>query len=222
MDGNRDEIDRLIVIAGASCTGKTTLVEGLRGATPRPALPPELGSWDMSGFTFVDAIGLADPERAPLPRRCVLHYDIFRPVTFHDTTDFDSDPALELLRRSARLDVLTLWEDPTTLLARSLSRRRRLWRKVARRSSLSALGRNVRDYRGARARRRKMHPWFADPDRLWQLYEGWFDAVEAARADSHLVVRPSEGFEVSDPGRTAPRTPLWPVGASPGARPGRE
>ncbi len=210
-------IDRLVVVAGVSCTGKTTLLRRLKGPAP-PALPAPLADLDLSRFEVLNAIDLG--RAGSLPRDCLLHYDLFRPVTFHDALRYEADPALDLLRGAGYRAVLTLWEDPGTLLDRSLARRRRLWRKVVRPSTLMRPAANLAAYRGARARRERMHPWLSDPDRLWSIYARWFAFVHAAGVEAQWCARPSAGLAEAVPVMGAPPDPFWPV--APDARSGPE
>ena len=196
-------IESVIVVAGVSCTGKTTFLRKLTGPRP-PRLPPDLQSFDLAQFTVLNAIDLTNKAAAPRAQRIILHYDIFRPLTFYDTLNFHADPVLDLLRDSRFKAVLTLWEDPDLLRERAMLRRRNLWLKLVRRSSLRNLGANVAEWRGASLRRRKMQPWFADRDRLQRLYDMWFDFVRAAGVESHWLARPSEGMIFTALGENRP------------------
>ncbi|WP_299841308.1 hypothetical protein [uncultured Jannaschia sp.] len=204
-------IDCVIIVAGASCAGKTTFLKKLQGPD-RPKLPTDLQAIDLAGFSVMNAMDLmTSAATEACPRRIILHYDIFRPITFYDALSFDIDPVLDLVWTARSKMVLTLWEDPDILRERSVRRRRDLWKKVVRRSSLRHLRANVDEFVGARTRRNKMRPWFASRSRLWQLHESWFEFVSAAGVEENWVIRPSDGMSFSALGSGRPTTPLWPM-----------
>lgn len=196
----------LLIVAGASCSGKTTFLRTLERSAAT-VLPAELRHLDLARLSWRDAMDLpAGPARpetaagAAAAGGMVLHYDLFRPVTFHgadrvDARSFAADPALARIRariqaKAGDCAILTLWEDPALLAARAEARRRRLWQKLLRPPVLRGLPANAAAYRAARIRRGRMRAWFADPDRLWSLYEGWFDFTEACGIARHWVARP--------------------------------
>ena len=203
-------IDHVIVVAGASCAGKTTFLNEV-WKSGGSVLPAELRAIDFSDYAIVNAMDLmSSSTTSDRPRRIILHYDIFRPVTFYGVLSFDVDPALDLVRRARTKHVLTLWDDPNLLLDRSERRRRNLWRKLVRLSSIRNLRANVDSFRGAKVRRDRMRPWFANRNRLWQLYEAWFRAIGDAGLERHWIAKPSEGISFAPMDEICP-APLWPI-----------
>ncbi|WP_157577971.1 hypothetical protein [Roseivivax halodurans] len=206
MGQDNSAIDHLVIVAGVSCTGKTTLLRQLKGRTP-PLLPGPFADLDLPAFEMLNAMDAGGAT--PLPSNCLLHYDLFRPMTFYGALYFEADPVLDRLASARHRSVLTLWEDPGTLFARSLARRRYLWRKVLTPSSLIRFGTNLGSYRGAKARRERMHPWLSDPGGLWSHYTRWFEFLDAAGVEAHWCGRTSNGLADAVPVKAPPSEPFW-------------
>lgn len=203
-------IPSLVLVAGASCVGKTTFLRALESGAGAPPLPAEIAPAGIAPL-FCTAMDLdADRSDGAAGRTVFLHYDLFRPVTFHGGADFADDPALAVLDRADRLSVVTLWEPPEVLRARAIARRRRLLaKKLGRRPLLRRLPGNLADWRAARARRALMQPWFDDPRALWRLYRGWFRFCAEAGVDDHWLVRPSSEAPPRRLGAEVPQAPPW-------------
>ncbi len=212
------DLQSVIVVAGASCAGKTTFLRTLRTGY-RPHLPDELQALDLSAFKFANAMDLTDSRGVDTcPSNLILHYDIFRPITFYGQLDFRIDPVLHLVMQAVDRTVLTLWEEPGVLRDRSVARRRALWTKVVRRSSLHSLRRNLNEYRGAKQRRDAMIPWFADRHRLWRLYETWFEFIRKAGVDRHWLTKTSDAVAFEQLDGAGPLQPLWSLEAEDSAQ----
>jgi|GEM_PF-2789184 len=199
----------VIVLAGASCVGKTTMLERIRDGdhSMLPALPD---SFDVGACDIRNAMDLVSRANGPAPGRTLLvHYDLFRPITFHGGLDFASDPVLSILRGASDVAALTLWEEPGILQRRSRVRRRRLWRKLVKRPFIGRVGWNYHVFEGARRRRKIMQPWFDDPERLWQIYAAWFEYCRAAGIPHHWIGRSSEEGSFAPLPTDAACTPPW-------------
>ena len=203
------DVGTVIVLAGVSCVGKTTLLNRI-GAGDHSMIPALPDSFDLEGCDYRNAMDLASPEGHVAPGGTLfVHYDLFRPITFHGAFDFDLDPVLSILRRASDVAVLTLWETPETLRQRSVPRRRRLWRKLLQRPLPGRFGANYREFRGATRRRQAMQPWFDDPERLWHVHAAWFEWCRAAGVERHWIGRTSEGTLFTPLRPDEMRTPLW-------------
>lgn len=181
-----EEGNRLLIVAGASCTGKTSLIQALKCGEYRELLS-ELGLEDRSVWTYlsnskfqsqvrIDSSVLSDKKVL------LLHYDLF--AHFRDDSRY---PRIrKLLKRFEHIDVLTLYAKPSSLFKRS---RTRFWSQVlqAFRSPLSKglkINRFVRqlsERRGA----------YTDDSHLLKLYEKWFNELEDQRVTNHWLLESS-------------------------------
>jgi hypothetical protein len=180
------KLRHLVVIAGPSCVGKSTVVSRLiKGELP--ALAESLGVMHPETFAVVHAAAFKrDRSPAEMTGDVFLHYELTR--TRFVKTGAQSDHALHILDQARRIDFLTLWEDPQTIAMR--------FRAKVRRSMVDALVRL--EFRLARRvcerfliRRR----YFADPKQMWALYCQWFDACDKIPAASHWTFRSSQERE---------------------------
>ena len=182
----RDNTDKglrhLVVIAGPSCVGKSTVVSRLiKGELP--ALAQSLGLLNAERFAVVHAAEFKkDTTPGDVSGDVFLHYELTR--TRFVKTGPQSDRALQILTHARRIDFLTLWEDPDTIARR--------FRAKVRRSLVDAL--LALEFRRARRvferfliRRR----YFRDPQHMWALYCQWFEVCDTVPAASHWTFRSS-------------------------------
>lgn len=208
------EIQSLVVVAGVSCVGKTTLLRALEEGRDPVWMPAGIGPVEPPALVC-NAIDLdADLAERSAGRTVFLHYDLFRPITFHGGAGFADDPPLALLGRARRLTVVTLWEPPEVLRRRAVVRRRRLFlKKLGRRPYVSRLRENLADWRAARHRRALMQPVFDDPEALWGLYRDWFRFCAEAGVTRHWMVRPSAEAPAQWLGAEMPASAPWQAAA---------
>lgn len=209
MRSRSDTIDVLLLVAGASCSGKTTFIETLRNPAGSSRLPAELEALQTADCAFLDAIAWSRPVPPAVDRPIVcLHYDIFRPITFQ-VQSYAADPALCLLEKARHVAAITLWEPPRVLAGRNRARRRRLWRALLHARSWRGLLEQHGQYRAKRRRRRIMQPWLDDPRRLWMLYAQWLDFCRTAGVVDHWMARTANGTVFTPVGNTVPEAPPW-------------
>ncbi len=202
-------IESLLVVAGASCSGKTTFINNLRNSPEPNSLPADLKVSSAADFEFHDAIDWNWPNLPAVEKPFVcLHYDIFRPLTFQ-LPSFETDSALALMEKARRVSIITLWEPPELLAARNRARRKRLWRALLRSRSIQGLRANHENYRAKRRRRQIMQLWMDDPRRLWTLYQRWFLFCQEAGVDGHWSLRTANGSVFKPLNGAMPDAPLW-------------
>lgn len=187
-------IATLVVIAGVSCVGKSTLLASVTRLGSE-ALPAALRWPAGARVAFLNDIGSQPIGGGVSPAdTMILHYDIFRPVTGYGSLDFSVDPMLAVLNRADTIKVLTLWEEPGILRERARIRRARLWRRLLTVRRFSA---RLLQFRAARNRRAIMGPWYADPARLRELYDAWFEFCRERNLIEHWVAQPTKGLDNS-------------------------
>jgi hypothetical protein len=112
-------IDQLIVIAGPSASGKTTLINLIR-AGGNVELSRQLGILDPASWSFTTARELERGE-APYTPQLLIHFDLWGKKNasrlFH--LSYPDDERLQLLGRARELTFLTLWT-PRRVLAQRL------------------------------------------------------------------------------------------------------
>ena len=164
----RRRIDDLVVVAGPTGSGKSTLIETIqRGGAP--SLCARLGLGDGSRWPMLSAFDIVEPQEPHL-ERTLFHYDTLRPF-LRSAHVHARERALELLSCARRARVLTVWTPQPVLLARFEQQGK------------ARKGR----------RRRAIHALFSDRERVLEHYREWF-AFCAARGLEVLVVAPLEGM----------------------------
>lgn len=120
-------VDRLLLVAGPSCAGKSTLIQRLySGELPEVAARLRLG--DVSAWRCMLLSDL--PPAEPLAQ-VMLHYDFLRPWT-GGTPDSGAEELLRLAGSAAEVTLLTLWVPPEELHRRMAGRRSEFVRALLR------------------------------------------------------------------------------------------
>lgn len=183
-------VRHLVLIAGPSSAGKTTLIQQLRRGD-QDALRAELGIEDWSSYGVLMANQLDQLDRkvkAHGSDHLILHYDILRPWQRSAVT-YEHDEALDLLDSADRISILTLVVDPEDLRRRFVSHYENP-RSSGRRSRVRLALRDPRralslllDRRRAKSvmesRRRERIAAYSEPEWLRQRYEAWFRYCDA-------------------------------------------
>jgi len=117
-------IDRLLVVAGPSGSGKSHLIQKLRaGELPRVAEALHLGETGSWRTLLVREVPQLDGERLGT---AMFHYDLLRPWRPRRTPRFGEDETLGAVLAAATpcaVTVVTLWASPEVLLQRIVERR---------------------------------------------------------------------------------------------------
>lgn len=186
-------LHRVIVIAGASCVGKSTLIDALRGGK-HPRLAAVLGLTDPENWVFQNARRTAGAAAPPAARHLVLHYDIVRPVMERSFASFDDDPGLAPAVDALDLCICTMWGAGDLLRTRATLKTRRRAR-----IDVTALRTPVQWWMRNR-RMRMVRNWYRDDDFIRERYQQWFGFVESmSRGLLHLVVNAHDAQPVATP-----------------------
>jgi SAM-dependent methyltransferase len=193
----RGRIGHLVVLAGASGAGKSTMLQWLRSG----AASDLLATVSLHGFESAPSIEAVDYATLPgeFTSRLWLHYDLNRAVRF-PAKRFAGDEALHLVRCADRVTFLTLWADPGVILERKY--RRRANSQTSEPGLRGRLLHAMVNGLSMLPRRRSPHP-VHDPDRgtvewdrlahsrpemMADLYEEWFRFCDSLLAADHVVL----------------------------------
>lgn len=169
-------IKQLVIISGLSCVGKTTLLDRIQKGEMQ-LLCEQLDINDPLLWTYVDADNL--PK---LPQNfmgnLVVHYDIY--TQYSKKNGFNYLP--EIIRKSEKVVLLTLYTTPKILLKRN---------KLRLFEAFASLFRTPKKYKLIILRLRKLwkkHRVYRKYARISALYDEWFDFCDAYCAASHWIV----------------------------------
>ena len=105
----RRRIQHLIVVAGPTAAGKSTLIEAMkRGRAPE--LVDSLEIKDIEGWRIADANSLAEISEPDL-EGLILSYDFLLPY-LRGARDYGDDPVFQLLETARKVSFITLWTPP--------------------------------------------------------------------------------------------------------------
>jgi 2-polyprenyl-3-methyl-5-hydroxy-6-metoxy-1,4-benzoquinol methylase len=168
---------RLIVVAGPTSSGKSTLIEKLRRGE-LPEVARRLRIDDPAGWATPLANRLHEPGPAHF-EKALYHYDFLRPY-LRGARIHSRDEGLDVLDLADDLTFLTIWCRPE-LLGERLERR-----SIA--PKTGARG----DFRG-RKRHLAIREDYRDPKRVRDHYRRWFDFTSSKKGE-HLVVAPEQDY----------------------------
>jgi hypothetical protein len=124
------EIDRLLLIAGPSCSGKSTFIADLgAGRLPRVARQLDLGAGigdgtgELGGWQVLLARDLPRLADARL-ERVILHYDFLQSWSPRRIPIYAEEGSLRILRAAAEITLVTLWAPAGVLEGRIAARRK--------------------------------------------------------------------------------------------------
>lgn len=184
FDGKQN-IRRLIIVAGPSCAGKTTLINRLRKGE-LPLLQKNLKMLDLHGWYYKDAWQLKT-FFAEGPIDLILHYDILR-LMDKNIQSYDIDPVFHVLQTAREVMVLTLWECPETLLQRC---RQRQWKNFCN------LKKGKFRYFFKRFKRlNRKSGLYKNPKAMAQWYKRWFDFCLEVDSLQHVIVQSHNPEEI--------------------------
>jgi SAM-dependent methyltransferase len=166
---HRRRIGRLLVVAGPTAAGKSTLIERLAsGALPEVAA--RIGLDTPRNWQVIGDRETLRKFSAPHVDRLILHYDFARPL--YTSTPFERDAALELLGSADAATIVTVWTEPARL----------------RRQLEAGELREVRPgtFEGSR---RHLRIWkdYHDADRVVDLYRAWLAFAGTVPGEHHIV-----------------------------------
>lgn len=185
-------LDRLIVIAGPSCCGKSTFIWRLRHGE-LPHIEGALGIEDIDQWVYKDTFymkagALQEIKRSPA-RNIFLHWTMPRPslklVVRKLLTLFAHDKnreRLELLRSTNHLTILAIYTSQPSLIKRVHARRIR----VCELRRLGKIG-GFAYWKQMRYTQR-LEKFYSNPSNILSLYQRWFLLCRTLRINAiHLV-----------------------------------
>lgn len=162
----RRKVGHLVVVSGATGTGKSTLIERLQaGEASVPHLGPELDKEGLRGLEATNSDGLR--HLGGEVDALLFHYDLLRPWR-RDAAVHQRDEGLHVLDCSRRIDVVVLVAGATVLRARLIEEL----------DGLEPDGRQAR-------RLREVLDLYSRPDRLVARIDAW---VEFCRSKGAVPV----------------------------------
>ena len=170
-------VDDLIVIAGPTSSGKSTLIDRLK-AGEEPALAKHLGLADVANVPAYNAFDLIAP-REPNLKKLLFHYDLLRPFG-RSAHVHGRDEALDILRSGKRVRVLTIYVSPEKLKAQL---------------EKAVINPKTKDgkFRGNQ-RKAKIYAMYADPKKIHGWYRDWFAYCKSRDVEMEVVL-PGESMK---------------------------
>jgi len=164
-------IEDLIVIAGPTSSGKSTLIDRLRGGE-EPDLARYLGLDDPVSIPAYNAFDLIEP-RPPQLEQLIFHYDLMRPFQ-RSAHVHGRDEALDILGSGRRVRVLTIYIPPQQLRAQ------------LEQAVITPKTRRGK-FRG-NSRKAAIHKMYADSDRVHGWYQDFFTYCESRGVEVEVVL----------------------------------
>ena len=170
--GYKRRIKKLIVIAGPTSSGKSTLIQKLQDHTA-PTIAAAVGIEKGMKVEHTSANGLARYLKEKVDT-LLFHYDILRPFERSAKTH-DRDEALDILDTAEDIVILTLWTPPD-ILRKQFEERKILPRlKKGKKSKI-------------RKRRRKIFESYADKHKILDFYKAWLEFCRTKKAKHFIVM----------------------------------
>jgi len=186
-------LDRVIVIAGPSCVGKSTLIDALRRGE-HPRLAAALGLHDPKAWVFQNARRTARAAIETAARNLVLHYDIVRPAMEPSIAGYADDPGLAPMLEARELCVCTIWGKGDLLRARAAFKSRRRARIDS-----TALH-SPRQWWLRNRRMSTLRSWYRNDVFVLGLYDQWFAFVGSVSPGARqLIVNALEPESIATP-----------------------
>jgi Predicted GTPases len=163
-------IGKLVVVAGPTAAGKSTLIEKLR-RNEVPEIAQKVGIDDGAAWTTTEAHKLISLTE-PFVDKLLFHYDFLRPY-LRSAKVPQRDEALDLLDTAEHRTFLTIWRPPQML------------REQLQKSEIAPKTKNG-VYRGHK-RHLRLYKEYEDPARVRAHYQNWF-AYTRTKPGDHVVV----------------------------------
>jgi len=111
---HKRRIDNLVIIAGPTSAGKTTLIDNLTSGK-EPEVADHLGIKDINEWETLDMNGIAQDSRTHLSR-VIMHHDFLTRLKWN-AEHSQMIEFLDIVTSAKRVTILTLWTEPHQLLA---------------------------------------------------------------------------------------------------------
>lgn len=176
-------VNQLLMIAGPSCVGKTTLIQRLQeGNLPFLCQKLELG--DPSLWKYIKPKQLGETTELYLDH-LILQYDLLGLKELDFDKGYREDETLRILESSNEITVLTLWTTFETLHSRNLSRiPKNLLGAFRFESFYNTLLYVLRKYHAIRWRRK----FYKNPYNIYSLYTRWFTFCKRRKLKAHWII----------------------------------
>ena len=169
--GYKRRIKKLIVIAGPTSSGKSTLIQKLKDHSA-PTIAAAVGIQKGMKMEHTDANGLGRYLNQKVDT-LLFHYDILRPFERSAKTH-DRDEALDILDTAEDVVILTLWTHPDILRKQFEEKKIVPKLKKGKKSKITK-------------RRRKIFEYFADKHKMHYFYSTWLDFCRTKKAKHFMV-----------------------------------
>lgn len=173
--GHKRHFDRIIVVAGPSGTGKSTMMKKLlAGELPDVAQRLDLG--EPASWTTIDATRLRRHAKSHIDR-VIYHYN-FVVRYMRRTQSFDREELLDpaWLARDTRF--LTVWVDHATLMEQF---------------DEAKFGEESTADDDRRVRYRRLRKFLEDPAKVAEYYREWFEYVQRRTGNEPAIYYPRDG-----------------------------
>lgn len=192
LGGCMQKKNDIVVIAGMSCAGKSTLLKAIRRGDC-PEINDRLGIGKLDQWQLIPSRRLAGPDSIKHPH-VLIHFDLYRQCK--EETNFAQ--LARCLESQEDIRVVTLCAPPEVLARRSMRKIGRALLKVCI-SSLNPLSYTRRKYTRHWVRHRRK---LRELSRFWEkylllgnvrwvdsAYQSWFDFVESQAVGDHWLLR---------------------------------
>lgn len=179
-------INRLVLIAGPSCSGKSSLIKSLiEGSLPLLCEKLELGDAALWNYVKTKQI---ETITDPAVDRMIWHYNLTRMWNPEFKENYMEERHRRVIDASNEITVVTLWTSPKALQRRNIARTtKHLFWNFSRDGFYYKLEllRNLHKIK-------KRHMLYKNPLDLYSLYNRWFEFCKKIRPKAHLFVDTTE------------------------------
>lgn len=186
-----NKLEHLIIIAGPSCVGKTTLIDRLL-KNELPEIAEKLNMSLNDSWYYADDWCFDRSNALDLQSHLLIHYDFFRHFNLVDL-DFTVDNALTPIKRAKRIDIITLYESKERLLNNCENRRKLLQNKLLTFKVFDTIKRLL-------FLKRKVL-FYQEPTALQNVYYRWFEFLANVASSQYWKYESNilEAIDISDP-----------------------
>lgn len=177
---HKRQVGKLLVIAGPSSAGKSTLIKRLRGGE-LPQIEERIG-FSLSGVRVASGRNLPRVREAQFDR-LIFHYDFLRP-RWRSACVYERDEALDILACAKEITFVTIWTPPDVLLRQFEQDELKLGGK--------------RPVRWKIRRHNIVREQYRNPANVYGFYKDWF-AFCRGRPGKHIVVSFEGGLQFYSP-----------------------
>jgi hypothetical protein len=178
------DIEKLILISGPPCSGKTTVIEQLKDGVSQD-LASCLGIADTSKWNFFER---NDWDRliGSNSSRLVYENNFLHYFKIKELYHLGNDDWLKLLSNSKEISFVTMWTSPQ-ILQKRIKLRKKLRRSGVMRSSKFLNIFKIRQRRDVLIRFNKLEKFY-NTSKVHFYYKKWFEFCDGFEAVAHWVV----------------------------------